>query len=520
MFAIGIRYLTGFVVASHGTREQVEWPPHPARVFMAMVAAHYQTGADNAEREALLWLEKQPPPKIHAPDAWPPDEVVMQYVPVNDKAGPSKALIHSLPLARDRQPRVFARAALADDKVFLHWPDAVPESNIREAMAKLCAKVTRIGHSISLVQMWLPDSIPNGLRCYVPDQVHGTHQFRVPREGTLSEVLDPSFNREAITRYMELLLEIENAPTKQDKAKAKKKMENEFPQGEPRHDWPRISTYVNYTSREITGKPPAPNTIFSPHLPVFILERRAGSHRCLDLLCTLILTDRWREAMASHANGLSREAQALISGHAADGAPMQTPHLAFLPLGVIGHPNADGRLSGIALAFPNDISPEIRKEIFRAADMVCTQGLMLGRLGTWNLQLATMARQIKTLRAATWTAHPNGATHWGSVTPIAFDHHPKAKDKTGYMIEAAEMVRTACRRIGLPSPGEVIPTPVSAHLGVPPAHAFPRLRRKDGSERCHTHAIIIFDKPVCGPIVIGAGRYRGYGLFRPIEVHT
>ena len=91
MFALGIRYLQGIAVGSHGEHGHVEWPPHPARVFMAMVAAHYQTGADAAERAALCWLEELPePPEIHAPDA-EPCKVVTQFVPVNDKAGPSKS---------------------------------------------------------------------------------------------------------------------------------------------------------------------------------------------------------------------------------------------------------------------------------------------------------------------------------------------------------------------------------------------------------------------------------------------
>ena len=60
MLAIGIRYLQGIAVGSHGEHGRVEWPPHPARVFMAMVAAHYQTGADAAERAALRWLEELP----------------------------------------------------------------------------------------------------------------------------------------------------------------------------------------------------------------------------------------------------------------------------------------------------------------------------------------------------------------------------------------------------------------------------------------------------------------------------
>ena len=51
-------------------------------------------------------------------------------------------------------------------------------------------------------------------------------------------------------------------------------------------------------------------------------------------------------------------------------------------------------------------------------------------------------------------------------------------------------------------------------------HAFPRLNRKDGSDRRHTHAILVFEEPVRGPILIGAGRYRGYGLCRALEMES
>src|SRR5437899_5710196 len=102
MLPLGIRYLTGCVTASHGRYEQVEWPPHPGRVFMALAAAHYQTGADPGERAALIWLEAlSDPPVIHAAGA-SPRSTVTQFVPVNDKAGPAKTVMHSLPLTRDR----------------------------------------------------------------------------------------------------------------------------------------------------------------------------------------------------------------------------------------------------------------------------------------------------------------------------------------------------------------------------------------------------------------------------------
>lgn len=517
MLTLGIRYLQGVVVGSHGEHGRVEWPPHPARVFMAMVAAHYQTGACEGERDALLWLEKEPSPEIHAPDA-EPCRVVTQFVPVNDKAGPAKSQMHSLSLTRHRIDRVFARASLASDTVMLHWPDAAPTQPVRDALAALCGKVTRIGHSSSLVQMWLADAPPDGLPKWVENEKLGTQMLRVPREGTLVE-LDRSFNGDAVARYVALLLAVEDAPDKKAATVARKELLTAFPHGEPRQDRPRISAYASYAKADQIGETPkVPSSVFSPHLTIFTLERIDGSYRSLDLACTLALTDRWREAMASHANDFSPEAQSLLTGHAQDKSALQTAHVAFLPLGFVGHPHADGRMPGVALALPAEMPTDVRTDVLRVAARV--REVKLGRLGAWKLALSTMARPLETLCPATWTAHPEGAMQWSTVTPIAYDHHSKAKGKAEYLAEVAAMIGAGCERIGLPRPREVIPTPVSAHLGTPPAHVFPRLRRKDGSERRHTHAILLFDEPVRGPIIIGAGRYRGYGLCRPMEVEA
>ncbi len=521
MLALALRYLQGIAVGSHGEHARVEWPPHPARVFMAMVAAHHQTDARPEERAALLWLEALPqPPDIFAPEA-APCQTVTQFVPVNDKAGPSKSLIHTLPLTRDRQPRTFARASLASDTVVFHWPEVEPTPDVRAALESLCGKVTRVGHSTSLVQMWLADAVPDGLQHWRVDEARATHMLRVPREGTLERVLEPTFNGEAVARYVAMLLAVEEAPTPKARTAAKKKLADTFPHGEPPQHRPRISTYAGYAlSGEETAALHAKGSVFSPHLVVFALERRDGPYRHLDLACTLALTDRWRAALTKHAAemAVSPEALSVLTGHSPDNSPLQTAHVAFLPLAFVSHPHADGRLPGIALALPAEVDPGMRAEVLRAAAKICApkNGLVLGRLGAWDVQPVAMARPLETLRPATWTAHPAGTSHWITVTPVAYDHHPKSKEKGDYLAEVAEMIREGCVRIGLPPPCEVVVTPVSAHLGVPPAHAFPRLRRKDGSERRHTHAILIFDEPVCGPILIGAGRYRGYGLFRPM----
>ena len=80
-----MNFLTGrYVATAYNNRRAGEWPPHPARLFSAMVDAW----ADRDERELqesriLEWLEEQGPPAIAAGEA-EHRRVVSHFVPVND----------------------------------------------------------------------------------------------------------------------------------------------------------------------------------------------------------------------------------------------------------------------------------------------------------------------------------------------------------------------------------------------------------------------------------------------------
>src|SRR5436190_1286934 len=113
MFAIGIELLMRrAIITSWDKREEPEWPPHPDRVFMALVAAWGEAGEDAKQREALEWLETLTPPAL-AVDLEPSQRTSFtSYVPVNDdsspmgKKGPFGAM-GSTPVGRNRQPRQF-----------------------------------------------------------------------------------------------------------------------------------------------------------------------------------------------------------------------------------------------------------------------------------------------------------------------------------------------------------------------------------------------------------------------------
>ena len=65
-----------------------EWPPSPARLFQALVAATHRSAhgllhSDVRDR-ALEWLESCPPPTIFAITTEPARELITGYVPNND----------------------------------------------------------------------------------------------------------------------------------------------------------------------------------------------------------------------------------------------------------------------------------------------------------------------------------------------------------------------------------------------------------------------------------------------------
>jgi CRISPR-associated protein Csb2 len=517
MFALGLRYLNGFVVAAEpGSRETAEWPPHPGRVFMALAAAHFQTGADTVERAALLWLESLEPPAVRAGEAVERKAdsggPVTRHVPVNDKVGPAKALLQSAPIARDRQPRTFAQAWLTDDVVYFVWPQAAVSEAHHHALRGLSEKVTRVGHSSSFVHIWIAKPEEVGEMTWIPDGQRAALQLRVVGPGALED-LERRYNKMAVDTYSELV--VEAAEANGSPRAGGKRLERRFGGPPPVRLRPSLSRYQGYARlADQESEPSGAATVFSPYFIVRNFDETHSALRGWDLSCVLALTKRWRNALLSQSNDLSEKTLQLIGGHDSTGAPMKGPHMAFLPLAFVGHPHADGHLLGMGITLPRKVEPVIRQEVLTALARV--QSVALGRLGVVRVGAVTASAPPWNLQAAAWTAYPAGATHWSTITPIVFDRHPKTKDRSAYQREVGLMIAEACRHLELPSPKAVAVTPISAHSGVPSAYAFPKLRRKDNSERRHTHAILIFDEPVCGPILLGAGRYLGYGSCRPL----
>ncbi len=216
---------------------------------------------------------------------------------------------------------------------------------------------------------------------------------------------------------------------------------------------------------------------------------------------------------------------ALISGHTTDAKPSRDPHLAVVPLADAGLPDGDGRLHGVALVLPRDaeqtpIADELRARLVGDG---CSAELRLlfGAGGVWRLEFDALPR-----RAVLQPARYVGvAKRWSSITPVIYDRFPNRTRGA----EAEQMIAEACLNIGLPAPAEILMMAQSPIYGATPtlgdsavfsAKPWSLPTRRDGSahplnHRLKTHVALTFAEPVCGPIILGAGRFAGLGLCLP-----
>ena len=126
-----------------------------------------------------------------------------------------------------------------------------------------------------------------------------------------------------------------------------------------------------------------------------------------------------------------------------------------------------------------------------------------------------------TLRADTWRGP---ARRWLSATPVALDRNPgrlrsrDPEEERAAWAAAEEGVARACELAGLPRPARVIGRPSVTMPGTSMAAVFPSYPTGEGKpKRVRAHMAIEFDELVEGPLLLGAGRYFGLGLFRPLR---
>ena len=489
MFALGVELLMRRAMMTQwgdprlGDDTEPEWPPHPDRVFMAMVAAWGESGEDSAQREALKWLENNganSPPTICVSLEKSVRTSFTSYVPVNDDSTPlgkkgSFTPMGSLTIGRNRQPRQFPVVVPESPTFFLRWEADIP-ADVRLSLEAICGQVTYLGHSASPIRMWIEDNPPDPN--LLPSEELATCRLRTFGVGR--------------TEYLK-----------------------------NRHDAglrPLPSLWQGYGEKHQKLEELVCDGPFDPGL--FVLRQVGGRKFGLES-CGMVANTIRETLMERFTKRFGKDAPEWLTGHAGN-APSQRIRPAYLPLGFVDHERADGHLLGVAIVVPRDFeNADVLLELLTSHQEPGHEGIPYLPLavkdlressktvGSLELELDERRERQRqfALQSSKWTGP---AFCWTTITPILLPKFPRRG------LTPEEIVSESCVQAGYPKPTAVRVGFAPFLRGVPHSRSFNATPREKHPFRLWTHAQLEFAEKVQGPVLIGTGRYFGYGACHPV----
>lgn len=496
MLAIKVEFLTGVCMATRHddpSRSTPEWPPHPDRLFSALVAAAADPTPNDPARipelraKALRWLldPSQGLPHLavsearnrSAPDVHMPSNPYEDDVWGKPRAPGVRVLQASfdlrtlLPVYRGKKPLPIPAVVPDEPEAYFIWPNAEPGEHAK-VLCDICARVTYFGRSRSLVRLSVVNDPP--LPTHVPDPL-GQVQLRVPGPGRLRYLID-KYIRDG---------------------------------GKPEPSPPR-------RYRRLEDDPHPPKVLRTLFDRFWVFQSRAGDPP-LPCIATVKATQALRAALIAcieedqRSRGQVPDVPDVVHGHG------QHPHCAYLALPFV-HPSqrhADGTIKGLAVLVPQGVAYDALLAVAGGLIRLQRNGLGIPAIGSWHIKEAPADDPPNaTLNQTTWT---RASRVWTTATPVVFGHFPKPKNGG-----EAQVILDSLQMIGL-DPDRVLEIAVDRHSplhGSPPSWHFKASRSTpeiDKQSAWIRHVTIRFDQPVRGPIVLGRMRYFGLGLMRPVE---
>ena len=466
MLAISLELLHGTFrgdpdgTANTGRLTRGEWPPSPARLFAALVAADGTRQqcrvTDGAE---LAWFEQLPPPVIHA-YSQPWHQPLMPRYVVEHKGRADKSTHQEYVGRKGTVNRSGARVAPRDPCVIYSWNVESPTPAILDALRRRAARVGYLGTSDSPVRLRIMTKLPLSAKrndTFIPDE-RGDTVIRVTEPGDL-QILDRMYD-EWCTRGASV----------------------------SGLQFPALRHAMPYRS------PGSADPVDSGEVVAWLRLGAAVSGRRISAITAL-----FKEAVLSQHQRIHGEPPAVLHGHGFSGKGHDIAR--YLALPDVGYRWSRGRIHGLALWLPPGCDFSARQKAHDAA-------LAIRRLTGRGVDVSVAPHEDE---ARTLAAHPDRWLHrsrsWATAFPAIHERRRA--------LDLAEVARW-CRHAGLPEPlaFRSARTPlVAGAVDLAPVE----VNRPDRPALPYCHVELRFAQPVPGPVVIGSGRQRGFGLCVPVD---
>ena len=566
MLALHVTLLTDrYAASSYNDRSVAEWPPHPARLYSALVEALHADGVVDAEEaDAIDALACAGPPAVIASEAFS-RRVMTVYVPVNDidvVGGNFDAQVEAVEQAsaawdhaREESQNAGPRAVAAERNLAkAEAAHAKAKAALRKRLVEAAQPGSRGGTAEDAAKLlpWGRTRQPRTFPCVLPHDPRVSFvwpdagpDLAVPLEQVAARVVRLGHS----ASFVHVGVEASAASWTPSEAEVRRiwrpdangDLSLRVPQPGQRMD---LEAGFHRHFGEVPGRV----------MPA-IVQRYASAVGTSGSTVSHLTGGRWviyelvsdlrppahvAVALAEAVRGAvlrfaSDPIPPLLSGHA-DAHPLDAPHLAVVPLPFVGHVHADGLIRGFAVSLPRGADPAADEALLRA-------------LGAWERttsRLAAGERQVEigdrrgnrlvaervvdeadaiaTLRRSRWSGP---ASRWATVTPIALDGECDRFDDPSPSVRAKAM-RTAHKLVARAVQRSVAEALDPAEIGVelrfdPPVvgaaalGAVPRyLRAGHARPRRLVHAVITLPTALQGPLVVGAGRHLGLGLCMPL----
>ena len=465
MFTVSVEFLHGTFradpdgTANTGRLRCGEWPPSVSRLFAALVAADgTRDRCRVTDGSELVWLERLPPPQIHAAQQVHHQKLLDRYVVKNAK-GPAKKT-HQEYVAREGvMSRPGVRVALRQPRVVYRWDVAPPPDATLEALRLRAARVGYLGTSDSPVRVRIAKQMPSDCpeQAFVPDE-RGDAVISVAQPGDI-KTLDTMYDQWC----------------QQGAAVA-------------RLQFPSLRHNVAYRSPGTTPPVDRGEVVAWLRLGTPVSGRRISA-----------LTRRFKEAVLSQHQRIHGDPPAVLHGHGCGSHGYEIAR--YCPLPDVGYKHSRGRIYGLALWMPPGSDGAIRRQARDAARSI-------RRLSGKGIDVAVAPRDEDERRP--FAAHPRRwtcqARHWATAFPAIHERR-----RTLDLPELALW----CQHAGLPEPVAFRSsrTPlVPGALDLAPVE----VNRPGRPGLPYSHVELCFAEAVPGLVVIGAGRQRGFGLCVPV----